>query len=51
MISGDEHMAAKVGLMGLGPRPAQASSLAERVLWTSGDAGQWGSGGGEEGWR
>lgn len=31
MISGDEHMAARLGLMGLGPGPAQDSPPPERV--------------------
>lgn len=39
MIPGDEHMAARLGLMGLGLRPAQASPLPERVLWTGGMQG------------
>lgn len=48
MIAGDEHMAARLGLMGLGLGPAQDSPLPERVLWTGGMKGGVGSGGGVE---
>lgn len=42
MISGDEHMAARLGLMGLGPGPAQASLPPERVRVDMRDVGRWG---------
>lgn len=44
MISGDEHMDARLGLMGLGPGPAQASPPHERVSVDMRDVGMWGCG-------
>ena len=41
MISGDEHMAARLGLMGLGLGPAQASPPHERVRMDMRDEGSW----------
>lgn len=46
MISGDEHMAARLGLMGLGPGPAQDSPPPERVRVDMRDVGweeMWGA--------
>lgn len=42
MISGDEHMAARPGLMGLGPGPARASPPHERVRVDMRDVGRGG---------
>lgn len=48
MISGDEHMAARLGLMGLGLGPAQASPPPERVRIDMRDEGRWGGRRGRE---
>ncbi len=42
MISDDEHMAARLGLMGLGPGPALDSPPLERVRGNMRDVGRWG---------
>ena len=41
MISGDEHMAARLGLMGLGLGPTQDSPPPERVRVDMRDVGGW----------
>lgn len=48
MISDDEHLTARLGLMGLGPGPAQASPPPEMVRVDIREEGRWGGRRGRE---